>query len=77
MAHALDLYVAGTGNELRRFSSSRGAPYADGADRKQAVGVVDGQTLDDHPAHRAAHDVCLSDAELVKDGDGVVSHVSE
>ena len=45
--------------------------------REQAVGVVDGEALDDHPSHGATHHVRLFDAQSVENGDGVIGHVGQ
>ena len=49
-------------------------------DRRQAaaaVGVLDGDRLGDHPAHRRAEDVGPLDAEVVEQADGVGGHVRQ
>ncbi len=45
--------------------------------RQQPVAMVDGQLLDDHPAHRQAHHVCGLHVRRVEHGDRVVGHVGE
>ena len=39
--------------------------------------MVEGEPLDDHAPHGAAHDVRLVHAHGVEDGDGVIGHVDE
>jgi hypothetical protein len=39
--------------------------------------VLDRHRLDDHPAHRQAHDVGLGDTEGVEHGERVVGHVAQ
>ena len=46
-------------------------------DRQQPVGVLDGQGLDDHPAHGHTHHVGPSDAGMVEHRDGIGGHVGD
>ena len=39
--------------------------------------MIDREPLDDHPSHRAAHDVGLADVYGVKHRDRVVGHIGE
>ena len=39
--------------------------------------MIDREPLDDHPSHRATHDVGLSDVCILKYGDRVVGHIGE
>ena len=45
--------------------------------RQQAIGMVDGELLDDHPAHRHPHDMGPVDSQVVEYGHRVGGHVGQ